>query len=129
VSESELQARIRLAIGRAPHARLFRNNRGLFWAGKVLCSSDTTVTLLHPRRQECGLVQGASDLVGWTTIEITPSMVGQRVAVFTAGEVKPEKRPHFEVGQREFLAAVAAAGGLSAVLRSEDDARRLVRAA
>jgi hypothetical protein len=128
LSESELQAHIRLAIGRVPHARLFRNNRGLFWAGKVIASTEDTVTLLHPRRQECGLLQGASDLIGWTSVVVTPDMVGHLVGLFTAGEVKP-RGGRFEMGQREFLAAVAAAGGLSAVLGSDDDARRLVRAA
>ena len=33
---------------------------------------------------------GASDLIGFTTVEITPEMVGQKAAIFTAIEVKRE---------------------------------------
>jgi hypothetical protein len=119
---------IRIAIGRVPHARLFRNNRGVFWAGQPVDHIADTVVLAHSRRVECGLFQGASDLIGWRSLIVTPEMVGQRIALFVSGEVKPPKVNHFEPGQREWLEAVAAAGGLAAVLRSEDDARKLVRA-
>lgn len=127
MTESELQARIRLAVGRLPNVKLFRNNRGVFWAGKVIEHDGHAVTLLNPRRQECGLFQGASDLIGWTSVVVTPEMVGQPVALFTSGEIKAARR-RFEPGQETWLANVAAAGGLAGVLRSEDDALRLVRA-
>lgn len=127
-SESELQTRIRLAVGRLPNVKLFRNNRGVFWAGKVIDQDGNTVTLLHPRRQECGLFQGASDLIGWTSVVITLEMVGRRLAVFTSGEVKKPRGSRFEDGQETWLANVSAAGGLAAVLRSEEDALRLVGA-
>lgn len=62
-----------------------------------------------------GLCEGSSDLIGWTTVEITPEMVGRKVAVFTAVEVKvPGKRPTAE--QVNFLAQVRTAGGIAEVL-------------
>jgi hypothetical protein len=124
--EGDMQARIRIALGKwAPHARLFRNNRGVFWAGKLVQNQAGLVVLAQARKVECGLTPGASDLVGLTTITITPDMVGQRLAVFTAGEVK---RPGVGVPehQQKFVDFVRAAGGFADVIRSEDDAVRLV---
>jgi hypothetical protein len=129
MSESELQTRIRLAIGRVPHARLFRNTVGQAWAGKVVRHDPQSrmLTLADAYRVTFGLFPGSSDLVGWTSLTVEPAMVGTKVALFTSGEVKTE-RGRFEPGQREWLEAITAAGGLAAVLRSEDDARKLVRA-
>lgn len=127
-SEAQIQADIRLAVGKhARHARLFRNNRGLFWAGKVIDRTETTVTLAFPRQVEAGLVNGASDLIGATQVTITPDMVGQTVAIFTAGEVK---RPRVAVPshQQQFVDFIREFGGFAEVIRSPADALRLVRA-
>jgi hypothetical protein len=68
---------------------------------------------------------GGADLIGWTPIEITPDMIGQRVAIFTALEVKTEKgRPTKE--QLAFIEAVKRAGGIAEIVRSEDDAKNTV---
>lgn len=129
--EGEVQAAIRLAIGKVRHARLFRNNRGLLWGGRVLHHDGSTVTLVAAQRIECGLVNGASDLIGWTSVVITPDMVGRTVAVLTAAEVKPLsnlKRHKPSADQLNFIDAVNAAGGIAGVVRSPEDALRLVRA-
>lgn len=125
MSESVLQAQIRLATGKIPNARLFRNQRGLMWAGKVVDRTPITVTLAQPRQLECGLTNGAADLIGLTTITITPEMVGQTVAVFTSGEVKQPgvKVPDHQTNWHEFVLRM---GGRSAILRSPEDAVRLV---
>lgn len=115
MTESALLALIRLALGReAPHARLFRNNSGVALHRD---GSRVVYGVAHP---------GGSDLIGWTTVTVTAEMVGQRLAVFTAAEVKTEAA-RVTAYQRQFLDAVAAAGGLAAVLRSPDDALKLVR--
>ena len=62
-SEAEIQARIRLAVGALPGVRLFRNNRGRAWMGKLIGQVGSTVTLAQPRHVEFGLVDGASDLI------------------------------------------------------------------
>ncbi len=125
MTESDLQAQIRLAIGRIPHARLFRNNVGEAWHGAVVDRGAGAITLLRPTRIVYGLCDGSSDLIGLTQVVITPEMAGQTVAIFTAGEVK---RPGVSVPkhQQNFLDFVAAFGGRAAVLRSVDDAVRLV---
>jgi hypothetical protein len=77
-AETDIQQRIRLAVGTRSDLRLFRNNTG---------------TLPDPRTGrpvQFGLARGSADLIGWRTITITPEMVGQRVAIFTSIEVKTE---------------------------------------
>lgn len=66
--------------------RLFRINAGMGWCGRSV------------RRGNCLIIEnpyplhaapeGWPDLCGWTEIEITPDMVGQKVAVFTGEEIK-----------------------------------------
>lgn len=127
MSEGTLQAQIRIATGRVAHARLFRNNRGIFWAGKVLHRTADSVTLAHPRQVECGLVNGAADLIGITKVVITPDMVGMTIGVFTSGEVK---RPGVKVPdhQDKWRLFVEDFGGRSAILRSVADGMQLVGA-
>ena len=116
--ESDLQAQIRLALGRdARHCRMFRNNRGVFWAGKVVHRDRDTVTLKRPRQVEAGLVNGASDLIGWSTITVTAGMIGQRNAMFAAAEVKT-KTGRVSKDQARFIDNIVAAGGLAAVVRA-----------
>lgn len=70
--------------------------------------------LMDGRWITSGLAVGSSDLIGWTTIKITPEMVGQKVAVFTAIEVKsPDVRPVPEYHQKIFLDAVTRGGGFA----------------
>ena len=131
-AEGDLQSRIRLAVGRVPHARLFRNVVAQAWTGRLAFGPENgVVTLARAQRIKAGLADGSADLIGWTTVTVTPDMVGQRLAVFTSGEVKTlgarTEKARAQL-QANWARVVAEAGGLSAVLRSEDDALRLVRA-
>ena len=100
-----------LRLGRGA-TRLFRNNVGVFLTE-------------DGRRVSTGLCPGSSDVIGWQSIEITPEMVGRRVAVFVAIEAKsPTGRPTRE--QMAFVAAVRAAGGIAGVCRSSEDAEKLL---
>lgn len=125
--ESDIQADIRLSVGLIPTVRLFRNNRGVAWMGKIVERVGSTVVLANARPVEFGLTDGASDLIGLKSITITPDMVGQTVAVFTAAEVK---RPGVKVPdhQQRFIDFVRSFGGIAGVVRSSDEAKALLAA-
>ena len=110
--ETELQQRIRLALGLQRDLRIFRNQVG---------------QLPDPRTGrpvQFGLARGSADLIGWRTITITPDMVGRRIAVFTSIEVKtPTGR--LTPAQRNWLNAVTASGGIAGVARNLNDALRI----
>jgi hypothetical protein len=93
----------------APHGcRLWRNNTGAI--------KDETGRLVR-----FGLCTGSSDLIGIRPITITADMVGTRVGVFTAIEVKtPKGKPTVE--QINFIQHVKGLGGIAGVARSVGDA-------
>jgi hypothetical protein len=112
-AETDLQQRIRLALGTEPQMRLFRNQVG---------------SLPDPRSGRLvtfGLARGSADLIGWRTITVTPEMVGRRLAVFTSLEIKtPTGR--LAPLQRNWLHAVEHAGGIAGVARSVTDAQLIL---
>ena len=113
MSETDILHAVMIRLSQAG-AKIFRNNQGV---------------AVYPdgSRVRYGIANpGGSDLIGWVPVTITPDMVGQQIAVFVAAEVKTP-RGRANPKQRRFLDAVAAAGGFAAILRSEDDAARLVR--
>lgn len=114
MNEAATLAEIRLALGREPDARLFRNQTGAL--------RDQTGRLVR-----FGLHKGSSDLIGWRTITVGPEHVGQRLAIFTAIEVKaPGGRHPVTEEQETFIRAVLNAGGLAGVARNPDQARHLM---
>jgi len=111
MKESALMRSIQVALSKDPDIRLFRNNVGVLQD-------------INGQHVRYGLCQGSSDLIGWTTITVTPSMVGKRIAVFTAQEVKTDAgRPSKE--QTAFIDAVRRAGGKAGIVRGIEDAETL----
>ncbi len=101
----------------------FRNNTGLGWSGRVISKdpANNTVLLADARPVKFGLTNGASDLIGLKTIVVTPDMVGKKVAVFCAWEVK-SGTGRATTEQKNFIEFVRNAGGIAEVVRSEQDA-------
>jgi len=112
--ETEIQQRVRLAVGALPGVRLWRNNSG---------------KLPDPRTGrwvQFGVASpGGSDLIGYRSIVITPDMVGQRVAVFTAIEVKTATG-RATPAQRHFIDHIRKVGGIAGIVRSVGDAQRIL---
>jgi hypothetical protein len=112
--ETVLQNQIRLAISSEYRdVVMFRNHCG---------------ALKDPRTGRLvtfGLAPGSPDLVGWKTIEITPDMIGSRVAVFCGIEIKTPDG-HLRDDQRAFLGRLSASGGVAGVARSVRDAIELL---
>ena len=118
-SETWVQNTLRVVASSREHTYLWRNNVGATSEpdGRQirygLCNESKK---LNQRFK-------SSDLIGGTPIVVTPSMVGKRLMVFTAIEVKrvdwsPGKDKHRERGQLRFINAVRAAGGIGFFCRS-----------
>lgn len=114
MTEAAIQQQVRLALARAGSVA-FRNNIGAYTdpkTGRVI-----KYGVCNP---------GGSDLIGWTPVLVTPDMVGQTIALFTAVEVKtPTGRPTEH--QLNFIAQVLQAGGLAGIARSAADAVAILR--
>ena len=90
--------------------RLFRNNVGV-----AMTSSGSMVKF--------GLCAGSSDLIGMIPVEITQEMVGQKIAVFCAVEVKT-KKGKLTKQQVLFLEMVNSMGGIGVVVKSPEDLQK-----
>lgn len=123
--ESNILKTIQLALSRLRNVTTFRNNTAQAWVGTLVARTSNTITLKDYRPLHAGLTKGSSDLIGWTTVEVTPEMVGARLAVFTAVECKSERGRATEE-QINFVNAVMSAGGFAGIARSEADAINIV---
>jgi len=104
MTEKSLMHEIMYAVSNIPGVRIFRNNIGLakFPGGA---------------RVKYGLIPGASDLIGWRTVN--------NRAIFIALEVKTDGGK-VTPGQENFIARVKEAGGIAGVVRSVEEAVALV---
>lgn len=118
-------------------ARVFRNVRGGFYpiaAIKPIIAAimsknwnlaGTLIRTLRPL--QAGLIMpGASDLIGFTPIVITPEMVGSKIAVFTAIEVKTDTGTVSD-DQERFIRVVNENGGYSGVARDSYMAKKIIK--
>lgn len=110
-NETTIQQNIRLALGSLSNVRMFRNNVG-------------TATTEDGRFIQFGLCKGSSDLIGYVSKEITPDMVGKRVAIFSALEVKTAKNKA-TTQQQAFINRVCLDGGIAGIVRNEQEALSL----
>ena len=104
-TETNILKRVMLRLSAC---RLFRNNVGLF-------TTDTGDKI------RTGLCKGSSDLIGWTSIKVTPEMVGKMVCIFTAAEIK-SKTGRASASQNNFMYHVNDSGGIAFLARSPDEA-------
>jgi hypothetical protein len=111
MSEADLvrDIRLRLSIG---DVRLLRNN-----VGALQDARGHWITY--------GLGVGTSDLIGWQSRIIRAADIGSRLAVFTAFEAKSEHGRLTEE-QSAFIGTVLTAGGIAGVVRSVDEAYKLL---
>lgn len=104
MKEKNLQNLLRLNLPK--NVRLFRNNVGV-------CKTENS-TIVY------GLCTGSSDLIGWTSIEITEEMIGKKLAIFTALEIKTETGK-VSPEQKVFLENVKNSGGIAKICRKLED--------
>lgn len=124
MTETDIQRRIQLALS-TPHSRIWRNTVGEAWLGRDFTIAKGKLVHGNAYRVTYGLGPGSSDLIGPTSIEITPTMVGRRVAVFTAIEVKlPRALP--KTNQKQFIDVITSLGGIANVAHSVEEALEVV---
>lgn len=136
-AENTVQRMVWVAV--AATTILFRVNTGKAWLsnqgpGGVRRLEDGSVHILAARPIALGFanpkgdpVVGTADLIGWTSITITPEMVGARVAVYTAIETKRTTGGRTSDAQAGFIAQVLKAGGIAGVANTPAVAQAIVR--
>ena len=125
-SEHDIQNEIRVAIGAEQSATLFRANVGEAWTGTLAANNLNRVIIEDARRVRSGLPIGFPDLFGFRTVEITPDMVGKKLAVFAFIEVKkPGGRT--SKAQEKMHSFLHDAGAVGGVARSAKEAIGLLQ--
>jgi hypothetical protein len=112
MTETELMQRIQRAANQRDDMRLFRNQVGLGYQGRVVSETPETITLAGWRRVRYGLVPGSADLIGWRVVD--------GVAQFASVEVKTAKG-RVDAAQQRWLDAVNRFGGWAIIARAEHD--------
>jgi hypothetical protein len=95
--------------------RVFRVNSGMAWTGKITGKSKTEIVLKNPR-PFWGMPEGTPDIIGWMSCTVTPDMVGQKIAVFYAREIKTCRTATTEE-QSNFLKKLNEMGGDGEIIR------------
>lgn len=132
MSETNVVKDIILACSRGA-SRLFKLNTGVGWVGNFKrVKAMLVATSFRPLR--AGLIlangdvlEGASDLNGWTSKVITPDMVGLNVAIYTVIEVKDLKGRTAD-HQKKFIKNVRSAGGIAGVAKTPEQAQAIIDA-
>lgn len=131
MSEAEMQE---IVAGEAPKhgSFLFRNNNGA-----VNYFDPATQTTRHVRfglgniSEEMSDRLKSSDLIGGTTVTITPDMVGKQVCVLTAVEMKKPGWKRSPTDEREqaqdnFIKFLLSRGAFAGFAQSVDDFIRII---
>ena len=110
---------------------IFKNEVGAAWQGEIDKRNSVIpqkIVLKNCRRVTYGLCTGSSDLIGWTPVTITPDMVGKKLAVFTAVEVKLNKNGKYKAteDQLRFISAVKNNGGYAGVADCKQDLEEII---
>ena len=125
-AETALTKRMLAEHGAHPDSRLWRNETGVFWAGKKVRQNRTQhamPTMLQPgevilrnaSRVSAGLCVGSSDLIGIAA-----------GGLFLAAEVKTPKT-RISPAQPKFIKVVRDLGGIAGFVRTVDELGRLLK--
>lgn len=125
--ESTIQQEIQIA-GMKYASNLHRNNSGAMTdeTGRLVRFGLGNISAQHSKQWK------SSDLIGITSVVITPDMIGKVIGVFTAVEVKKEdwnptkKLDERETAQLNFINWVKQRGGYSGFARSVDDLKAII---
>lgn len=125
LNESQLQKQVLVSCS-GDGVRLWHNPSGSAYRGKVT-RHGTGVIISHASLIKFGLCTGSSDLIGFKTIEITPDLVGQKIAVFAAIELKREKGGVVSQEQKNFIEMILEHGGIAGIAKSIEEVKSLLK--
>ena len=112
MKEAPLLKRIWFACSNGPN-RLWRNNCG-------------SLQDKQGRWVKFGVANpGGADLIGFKTVTVTEDMVGKKIAIFVALEVK-QKNGRIRPEQQVFIDLVKLKGGIAAIVRSVEQAIKVL---
>jgi hypothetical protein len=118
ISESTILREVWQAVGN--RAVIFRLNTGM-----ALAYSGRPVSLGFAR-PDGKPVSGASDLIGWTPLRVTADMVGHKIAIFTALEIKNSDGGKHRPAQEHFLKRLIIDGGIGGFCNSAEEANKIL---
>jgi hypothetical protein len=101
---------------------LFRNNRGV----AKIKNSFIRFGIPEPSGRETESSLKGGDLIGFEEIEITPDMVGRKIAVFTSVEVKGPG-DSIKLGQKLWHNFILEHGGVSEIWRDKKDEIEIIK--
>lgn len=107
------------------HTRAWRNNNGAAWQGSNFTIRNRRLVQGAARYVRYGLAPGSSDIVGLRSMQITPEMVGRRVAVSLMIETKTEDQ-RLSPDQKNWLAMAHGMGCIAGVATTVDDAKQII---
>lgn len=121
--EASVQNEIRAECGKGP-TRLFRQESSYFYTGRLSTIRGQRV-LLFPKEVRVGF-DGQPDLGGWTSVVVTPEMVGTTIAIAVQIEVKRPRKNRRSEEQVQFISFAQAVGVRAGFARSVDEARKII---
>lgn len=135
--ENETQKQIWAKLSKLG-GRFFRINTGRAWLsslGPRGCTKTPQGMLIkQPRSIALGFsttsgesVTGTLDLNGYITVEITPEMVGSKIAVYSVFDAKRSEGGKRTQEQQETIDRVNAAGGIAGFANSPEEAELVVK--
>ncbi|MBE0505878.1 MAG: VRR-NUC domain-containing protein [Marinospirillum sp.] len=135
--EQTIQNQVRCDLSEQRLGVYFRVNVGRAWAANNVTriNPETAhrfqlqagdMVLRGARPFSTGLPEGTSDIIGGTELTVTQGMVGSKLLVWTAIEVKNSRGKATEK-QQNFLDVIQSRGGISGVVRSGSEAVALVK--
>ena len=124
----EIIRKVMLQWTREGRGRLFKNESGRAWQGRVtderMVDRSLVVEIFHAHMIKFGLFPGSSDLIGWEIAEYIDvdkrKMTPVRLAVFCAVEVKT-KSDRLKPEQENWLRVVTLQGGRGYIAREAGD--------
>lgn len=121
--EVNVQNEIRAELGHG-NTRLFRQESSYFYTGRLSTIRGQRV-LLFPKEVRVGF-DGQPDLGGWTTVVVTPEMVGTTIAIAVQIEVKRPRKNKRSEEQVQFIAFARSVGVRAGFARSVDEAKKII---